>query len=145
MQELGSIQNVGNALEKLLLTLLDDGWRDDAPHRSAFLMPRCSCVANWKNQTATSCCYPLIMSWWKASNTGSKTEPETAPARKTRIAMTVLANRESRISIGPACPARLAAARLRRACGGPFSPRRRSERHRPRSLWNRRMENAKLS
>ena len=51
MQELGSIQNVGNVLEKLLLTLLDDGWRDDAPHRSAFLVPRCSCVANWKNQT----------------------------------------------------------------------------------------------
>ena len=28
---------------------------------------------------------------------------------------------------------------------GPFSPRRRSERYRPGSLWNRRMEDAKLS
>jgi len=34
--------------------------------------------------------------------------------------MTVLTKRVSRISVGPACPARLAAARLRRACGGPI-------------------------
>ena len=34
--------------------------------------------------------------------------------------MTVLAKRVSQISIEPACPARLAAARLRRACGGPI-------------------------
>ena len=57
--------------------------------------------------------------------TGSKAEPETATAKKiklekTRITMTVLAKRVSQISIGPAYPARLAAARLRRACGGPI-------------------------
>ena len=34
--------------------------------------------------------------------------------------MTVLAKRVSQISIEPACSARLAAARLRRACGGPI-------------------------
>jgi len=34
--------------------------------------------------------------------------------------MTVLTKRVSQISIGPACPARLAAARLRRACDGPI-------------------------
>jgi len=34
--------------------------------------------------------------------------------------MTVLAKRISQISIGPVCPPRLAAARLRRACWGPI-------------------------
>jgi len=34
--------------------------------------------------------------------------------------MTVIVKRVSQISIGPACPARLAAARLRRACGEPI-------------------------
>jgi hypothetical protein len=34
--------------------------------------------------------------------------------------MTMLPKRASQISIGPACPARLAAARLRRALGGPI-------------------------
>ena len=34
--------------------------------------------------------------------------------------MTVLANRVSQISVGPACPARLAAARLRRAGARPI-------------------------
>jgi len=57
--------------------------------------------------------------------TGSKTEPQIAASKKirpkkTRMITTVLAKKVSQIKLRPACPARRAAARLRRALVWPI-------------------------
>jgi hypothetical protein len=75
---------------------------------------------SWTDSYTTPRSLPL-----PAPATSSRTEPQTATPKKTRpkkirMTTTVFVRRVSQIKLRPACPARRAAARLRRAWHGPI-------------------------